>query len=199
MVRWEKLFAIAKGYRGKSKNVKKLVVTRARKALQHAYVGRKEKRRELRSLWITQIGAGARLQETNYSTLINDLKTRKIELDRKILSELAGNEPYSFRAICSVASMTPSLVAAERIAEMNTNLGWKRTHPTEAAALKKRNPKTQIQTGSDGWMNKKKRAKKITQKLHTKDSWRPDYIHRMRKLAKARKRDEKLKGAEGQQ
>ena len=111
MVRWEKYFQLAKGYRGKSKNVKKRVATRVRKALEHSYVGRKEKKRQLRSLWITQIGAGARLVETNYSTLINDLKTHKIELDRKVLSELAANEPFSFKAICSIASLTPGKIS----------------------------------------------------------------------------------------
>ena len=129
MVRWEKFFQIAKGYRGKSKNVKKRVVTRVRKALERSYIGRKEKKRELRSLWITQINAGARLAETNYSTLINDLKTHKIDVDRKILSELASNEPFSFKAICSIASMTPGIVAAERIAELNYNPGYKRANP----------------------------------------------------------------------
>ena len=74
------------------------------KALQYAYRDRRNKKRTLRSLWNARINAAARINGTTYSKLIANLKKSEISLDRKILSELAVNEPDSFKAIVEAAS-----------------------------------------------------------------------------------------------
>ena len=73
------------------------------RALQYAYRDRRNKKRDLRSLWITRINAAARLNGTTYSILTKQLKLSGIELDRKILSELASREPKAFEAIVKAA------------------------------------------------------------------------------------------------
>ncbi len=73
------------------------------KSLQHATRDRKNKKRTFRQLWNTRINAGARLNGTTYSKLIANLKSAKIDLDRKILSELATNEPKAFTAVVKAA------------------------------------------------------------------------------------------------
>ncbi len=74
------------------------------KALQYATRDRKNRKRSFRSLWNTRINAAARLNGTTYSRLINSLKVAKVELDRKILAELAVNEPKAFEQIVKVSS-----------------------------------------------------------------------------------------------
>jgi len=74
------------------------------RALQYAYRDRRNKRRDLRRLWITRINAAARLNDTTYGALMNNLKSKKIELDRKVLAELAVNEPAVFAAITKKVS-----------------------------------------------------------------------------------------------
>lgn len=71
----------------------------ATKALQYAYRDRRNKKRDIRSLWITRISAAAKAHEISYSKLIAGLKSKNISLDRKILAELAVNEPASFTAV----------------------------------------------------------------------------------------------------
>ena len=73
------------------------------KALQYSYRDRRNKKRDLRALWITRINAAARENGTTYGKLIAGLKTAKIELDRKVLAELAVNEPAAFAAIVKAA------------------------------------------------------------------------------------------------
>jgi len=73
------------------------------KGLQHAYRSRRLKKRQARELFVLQISAGAVEQRMNYSTLIHGLRLSRVGVDRKILSQLAQNEPYSFRAICDLA------------------------------------------------------------------------------------------------
>jgi large subunit ribosomal protein L20 len=73
------------------------------KGLQHAYRDRRNKKRTFRQLWNARINAGARLNETTYSVLINGLKKANISLDRKSLAELAVNEPASFTAVVKAA------------------------------------------------------------------------------------------------
>jgi large subunit ribosomal protein L20 len=74
------------------------------KALQYAYRDRRNKKRTLRSVWNARINAAARLHGTTYSILIANLKKNNIVLDRKILSELAVNEPAAFKAVVEAAS-----------------------------------------------------------------------------------------------
>lgn len=97
------VFKLSKGYRGRGNNVFSVAKPRVTKALQKAYIDRKRKKREMRSIWITQVNAGARLYGQTYSGLICGLKQANVLVDRKILSELAMFEPYSFRALTLVA------------------------------------------------------------------------------------------------
>ena len=95
----KKVMKQAKGMqhaRTSSYRLAKQAVTRA---LQYAYRDRRNKRRDLRGLWITRIHAAAREHGTTYGKLINGLKTAGVELDRKTLAELAAREPHAFEAV----------------------------------------------------------------------------------------------------
>ena len=95
----KKILKAAKGMqhaRTSSYRLAKQAVTRA---LQYAYRDRRNKRRDLRGLWITRINAAAREHGTTYAKLINGLKTAGIELDRKVLADLAAREPKAFEAV----------------------------------------------------------------------------------------------------
>lgn len=98
----KKVLKAAKGMHNRTRSFRlaKQAVTRA---LQYAYRDRRNKKRDLRSLWITRINAAARLNGTTYSILTKQLKSSGIELDRKILSELASREPKAFEAIVKAA------------------------------------------------------------------------------------------------
>jgi large subunit ribosomal protein L20 len=73
------------------------------KAQMYAYIGRKNKKRDFRSLWIARINAGARLNNLSYSKLMFGLKTAGINLNRKVLADIAVNDPAGFTAICEQA------------------------------------------------------------------------------------------------
>lgn len=97
--RHKKVLKAAKGMqhnRTRSYRLAKQAVTRA---LEYAYRDRRNRKRDLRGLWITRINAAARLEGTTYGQLIAGLKAAKIELDRKVLSELAVSEPKAFSTI----------------------------------------------------------------------------------------------------
>ncbi|UTX51747.1 50S ribosomal protein L20 [Candidatus Saccharibacteria bacterium TM7i] len=97
--RHKKILAQAKGMqhnRTRSFRLAKQAVTRA---LEYQYRDRRNKKRDLRSLWITRINAAARLEGTTYGKLIAGLKASGVEVDRKVLAELAVNEPAAFKAI----------------------------------------------------------------------------------------------------
>lgn len=98
----EFVFKLSKGYTGRGKNVFSVAKPRVQKALQKAYMGRKMKKRDMRSLWIQQINAASRLYGLPYSEFIGGLSRSRVEVDRKILSQLAMFEPYSFRALTKV-------------------------------------------------------------------------------------------------
>jgi large subunit ribosomal protein L20 len=91
--RRKKLLSKTKGFKWGRKKLIKLAKTAAVKAGAHAYVDRRKKKRTARALWQIKIGAFAKLNGTSYSKLISSLKTAKIDLDRKILSDLAVNHP----------------------------------------------------------------------------------------------------------
>jgi large subunit ribosomal protein L20 len=97
--RHKKYLKLAKGYRGSQSRIIKAAIEAVNKAGRHAYVGRKLKKREYRSLWIQRINAGARLNGLSYSKLIHGLNTAGINLDRKMLADLAMNEPDTFAAL----------------------------------------------------------------------------------------------------
>ena len=101
--RHKKLIKQAKGYRGRSKNVYRSAIQRVEKGLQYAYRDRRARKRNFRALWIQRINAGAREHGLTYAQFMNGIKRAGIELDRKVLSDLAVREPESFRALVAKA------------------------------------------------------------------------------------------------
>jgi large subunit ribosomal protein L20 len=99
----KKILKQAKGMQHNRTRSYRLAKQAVIRALQYAYRDRRNKKRDLRSLWITRINAAAREQGTTYGKLIAGLKAAKIELDRKVLAELAVNEPKAFEAIVKSA------------------------------------------------------------------------------------------------
>jgi ribosomal protein L20 len=101
--RRKKILKLAKGFRGaKSKNFR--VANQAvMKSLVYAYVGRKQKKRDFRRLWITRISAAAKMNGMNYSTFMNGLKKAGIEINRKMLSEIAIADPAAFTSLVEKA------------------------------------------------------------------------------------------------
>ena len=97
--RRKKIIKQAKGYFGRRKNVWTVAKNAVEKALVYAYRDRKTKKREFRSLWIQRINAGARAEGMTYAQLINGLNKSKIKLDRKVLAELAYNNPEVFKSV----------------------------------------------------------------------------------------------------
>jgi len=89
----------AKGFYGKRKNVYTVAKNVVEKGLTYSYVGRKLKKREYRQLWIARINAGVREEGLTYSQFIDRLNKKGIELNRKVLADLAMNNPESFKAI----------------------------------------------------------------------------------------------------
>ncbi|MBA3711971.1 MAG: 50S ribosomal protein L20 [Pyrinomonadaceae bacterium] len=94
--RRKKILKLAKGYRGTKSKLYRSAKESVERGLKFAYTGRKLKKRDFRSLWIVRIGAGARLNGLNYSQFMHGLKLAGIELDRKVLAELAANSPEAF-------------------------------------------------------------------------------------------------------
>tara|TARA_B100000242_G_scaffold16850_1_gene10380 strand:- start:1590 stop:1943 length:354 start_codon:yes stop_codon:yes gene_type:complete len=99
--RRSKIIKAAKGYFGRRKNVYTVAKNAVEKALSYAYRDRKNKKREFRALWIQRINAGARLNGISYSKMINLLKKSNVEINRKVLADLAMNHPKTFSDIVS--------------------------------------------------------------------------------------------------
>jgi large subunit ribosomal protein L20 len=89
----------ARGFYGKRKNVYTVAKNIVEKGMTYSYVGRKNKKREYRQLWIARINAAVRAEGLTYSEFINRLNTKGIEINRKLLADLAMNEPASFKAL----------------------------------------------------------------------------------------------------
>ena len=101
--RHKKVLDQAKGYYGRRKNVYRVAVQAVTKAGQYAYIGRKQRKRQFRALWIARINAGARECGLSYSRMINGLKKASIEIDRKVLADLAVFDKAAFAAIAEKA------------------------------------------------------------------------------------------------
>lgn len=101
--RRNKILSLAKGFRGSSSKLFRIANQQVMKALRYAYVGRKRKKREFRSLWITRINAAARLEGMNYSSLINSMKVANISINRKMLAQMAVSDVSSFNHILNSA------------------------------------------------------------------------------------------------
>ncbi len=99
----KKLEKLSKGYRGTKSKLYRSMKESVERALKFAYVGRKIKKRDYRSLWIIRIGAAARLNGMNYSQFMHGLKVAGINLDRKILADLAVNQPQAFAELVGSA------------------------------------------------------------------------------------------------
>jgi large subunit ribosomal protein L20 len=97
--RRKKVLKQAKGFYGKRKNVYTVAKNIVEKGMTYSYVGRKNKKREYRQLWIARINAAVRAEGLTYSEFINRLNTKGIEINRKLLADLAMNEPTSFKAL----------------------------------------------------------------------------------------------------
>jgi large subunit ribosomal protein L20 len=101
--RHKKVLVRAKGSRGRSKNTFRAAVQRVEKDLQYAYRDRRARKRNFRSLWIQRINAAAREHGMTYSQLMNGIKKAGIELDRKVLADIAVREPAAFKALAEQA------------------------------------------------------------------------------------------------
>ena len=101
--RRNKTLRLAKGYFGSKSKHFKMAKQAVMKSGQYAYIGRKQKKRDFRRLWITRISAGCKMNGVNYSTFMNGLKKAGITLNRKMLSEIAISDPAGFTAIVEKA------------------------------------------------------------------------------------------------
>ena len=99
----KKILKLAKGYYGAKHLLYKTAKEQVMHSFKYAYRDRRRRKRDFRKLWITRINAAARLNEMSYSRLINGLKLAKIEVNRKMLSEIAINDPKGFTALCKQA------------------------------------------------------------------------------------------------
>ena len=101
--RHKKVLKRAKGYYGRRKNVFRVAVQAVERGMQYAYRDRRNRKRDFRGLWIQRINAGVRMHGITYSQFINGLKKATIEIDRKVLAELAVNQPEIFNALVEKA------------------------------------------------------------------------------------------------
>ena len=101
--RRKKILKAAKGYWGAKSKHFKMAKQAVMKSGNYAFAGRKQKKRDFRQLWITRISAAAKVNGMNYSTLINGLKKAGIDLNRKMLSEIAIADPAAFADLCAKA------------------------------------------------------------------------------------------------
>ena len=101
--RHKKVLALAKGYRGRSSTAYRVAIEKVEKALRYAYRDRRNRKRDFRALWIQRINAGAREHGLTYSEFIHGVKLAGLDLDRKVLSDIAIREPDAFRAIVLAA------------------------------------------------------------------------------------------------
>lgn len=112
--RHKKVLKLAKGYRGRAKNCFRVAIEKVEKALRYAYRDRRARKRDFRSLWIQRINAGVRQYDLVYSQFINGLTLANIDLDRKILADLAVREPEAFKAV--VEQVKAALKKADKLA-----------------------------------------------------------------------------------
>ena len=102
--RRKKILKLAKGYRGGRSKLYRTAADAVDKALQYAYRDRRTRKRDFRRLWIARINAAARLNNLSYSRLIRGLKHAHVEIDRKVLAELALSDPKGFSHLAAIAA-----------------------------------------------------------------------------------------------
>ena len=101
--RRKKVLKLAKGYYGGRHRLFRTAKEAVMKTGRYAFIGRKQKKREFRRLWITRISAGCKMNDMNYSTFMNGLKKAGVTLNRKMLSEMAIHDAEGFAALCAQA------------------------------------------------------------------------------------------------
>ena len=101
--RHKKILKLAKGFRGAESKQYRIANQAVMRSMQNAYVGRKRRKRDFRRLWIARISAAAKMNGMNYSTLMNGLKKAGIEMNRKVLSEIAIADAAPFAKLCETA------------------------------------------------------------------------------------------------
>ena len=99
----KKVLKLAKGFRGSESKQYRTANQAVMRSMQNAYIGRKHRKRDFRRLWITRISAACKLNGMNYSTFMNGLKKSDIEMNRKMLSEIAIADPKAFATLCETA------------------------------------------------------------------------------------------------
>src|SRR5207302_5502592 len=99
----KKVLELAKGYRGRGSTAYRVAIEEVEKALRYAYRDRRNRKRDFRALWIQRINAGARQHGLTYSQFMHGIKLAGLDLDRKVLSDIAIREPEAFRAIAATA------------------------------------------------------------------------------------------------
>ncbi len=102
--RRKKVLKLAKGFRGGRSKLFRTAADAVDKALMYAFRDRRAKKRDFRKLWIARINAGARMNELSYSKFIHGLKIANVDLDRKVLAELAVSDPKGFTQIATLAA-----------------------------------------------------------------------------------------------
>jgi large subunit ribosomal protein L20 len=110
--RHKKVLKLAKGYRGRNKNCFRIAIERVEKGLQYAYRDRRTKKRDFRALWIQRINAAVRLYGLTYSKFIHGLKLAEIDLDRKVLAQIAVDDAEGFKQIAEAAKKALETKAA---------------------------------------------------------------------------------------
>jgi large subunit ribosomal protein L20 len=110
--RHKKVLDLAKGYRGRGSKAYRIALEKVEKALRYAYRDRRNKKRDFRGLWIQRINAGVREHGMTYSQFIHGLKLAGIDLDRKVLSDLAIREPEAFESVVTTAKSALEQVPA---------------------------------------------------------------------------------------
>ena len=111
--RHKKVLDLAKGYRGRGSKAYRVAIEKVEKGLQYAYRDRRNKKREFRGLWIQRINAGARMNGLTYSQFMDGLHKAGIEVDRKVLADIAAQEPDSFRLLVEQAKTALGGAAAQ--------------------------------------------------------------------------------------
>jgi len=109
--RRKKILKLAKGYYGAKHLLYRTAKEQVMNSLAYAYRDRRRKKRDFRKLWITRINAAARLNDLSYSRLINGLNLANVEVNRKMLSDIAINDPSGFKSICEQAKKALDKVA----------------------------------------------------------------------------------------
>src|SRR6266478_8586024 len=112
--RHKKVLGLAKGYRGRGGTVYRIAIEKVEKALRYAYPDRRNKKRDFRGLWIQRINAAVREHGLTYSQFMHGVKLAGLELDRKVLSDLAIREPEAFAAVVGTAKAALAMRSEER-------------------------------------------------------------------------------------